>query len=71
MLIYDIDELIPIGYTDSDFMSNKESMKFTTGYVFMLGRGAISWRSVKPDCIADSTSEAEYVVSCEASQEAL
>ena len=55
MLIYGSDELIPIGYIDSDFMSDKDSMKSTFEYVFMLGGGAINWRSVKLDSIADST----------------
>lgn len=47
MLIYGSDELIPVGYTASDFMSNNDSKKFAFGYVFMLGGGAISWRSFK------------------------
>ena len=33
--------------------------------------GAISWRSVKQSCIADSTMEAEYVAACEAAKEAI
>ncbi|XXG47299.1 hypothetical protein AAC387_Pa02g1965 [Persea americana] len=59
MLIYDSDELIPVGYTNSDFMSDKDFRKSTSGYVFMLGGAAISWRSIKQECTADSTSEAE------------
>ena len=71
MLIYGSDELIPVGYTDSDFMLDKDSRKSTSGYVFMLGGGAISWRSIKQECTADSTSEAEYVAACEAAKEAV
>ena len=71
MLIYGSDELIPVGYTDSDFMSDKDSRKSTSGYVFMLGGGAISWRSIKQECTADSTSEAEYMAACEAAKEAV
>ena len=37
--------------------------------MFTLGDGAISWRSVKKSCIADSTIEAEYVAACEAVKE--
>ena len=33
--------------------------------------GAITWRSVKQSCIADSTMEAEYVAACEAAKEAI
>ena len=71
MLIYGSDKLIPIGYTDSDVMSDKDSRKLTSRYVFMPGRGAISWRSIKQECTADSTSEAKYVAACEAAKEAV
>ncbi|KAK9185512.1 hypothetical protein WN943_025868 [Citrus x changshan-huyou] len=69
MLEYSGDELIPVGYTDSNFMSYKDSRKSTSGYVFTLGSEAISWRSVKQSCIADSTTETEYVVASEAAKE--
>ena len=36
-----------------------------------MGGGAITWRSVKQSCIADSTMEAEYVAACEATKEAV
>ena len=59
MLIYQDESLLPIGYTNSDFQSHIESMKFTSGYVFTLGGGAICWKSVKQSSIADSTMEVE------------
>ena len=71
MLVYQAEDLLPIGYTDSDFMSDRDSRKSTSGYVFTLGGGAISWRSVKQSCIADSTMEAEYVAASEAAKEAV
>ena len=40
-------DLVPIGYTDSDFQSDKYSRKSTSGYVFTLKGGAIVWRSIK------------------------
>lgn len=36
---------------------------------FILGGGAISWRSIKQDCVVDSTMEAKYVVAGEAAEE--
>ena len=42
MLMYSGDELIPIDYTDSDFMSDKDLRKSTFGHVFTLGGGAVS-----------------------------
>ena len=71
MLIYENNEPILVRYIDSDFMSDKDSRKSTFGYVFTLGGGAISWRSVKKDCTADSTSEAEYVPACEETKETI
>eukprot|EP00268_Persea_americana_P037990 TRINITY_DN3764_c1_g3_i2.p1 TRINITY_DN3764_c1_g3~~TRINITY_DN3764_c1_g3_i2.p1 ORF type:complete len:117 (+),score=4.38 TRINITY_DN3764_c1_g3_i2:815-1165(+) len=72
MLIYSSDELIPIGYMDSDFMLDKDSRKLTSGYyVFMLNGGAISRRSIKHECTANSTLEAKYVTACEAAKEAV
>ena len=63
--------MILIGYTDLEFQSNLDFRKSISGYVFTLGGGAISWRSTKKSCIADSTMEAEYVVACEIAKEAL
>ena len=71
MLVYSGQDLIPLGYTDSDFQTDKDSRKSTSGSVFTLGGGAIVWRSVKQSCIADSTMEAEYVAACEAAKEAV
>ena len=66
-----MEDLTPNGYSDSDFQSDRDSRKSTLGYVFTLGGGAISWRSVKQSCIVDSTMEAEYITVCEATKEAV
>ena len=42
MLMYGWNALILIGYTDSDFMSDKDLRKSTSGHVFTLGGGAVS-----------------------------
>ena len=54
---------------NSDFWLDLDFRKSTLGCVFTLGGGAISWRSVKQSCIADSTMEAENVATCEAAKE--
>jgi hypothetical protein len=41
------DNLEVVGYLDSDFAECVDSRKFTLGYIFLLARGAISWRSSK------------------------
>ncbi|RVW62736.1 Retrovirus-related Pol polyprotein from transposon TNT 1-94 [Vitis vinifera] len=39
----------------------------TSGYIFMLARGAVSWKSVKQTLIASSTMEAEFIACYETS----
>ena len=71
MLVYCSEDLIPIGYTDSDFQLDLDFRKSTSGCVFTLGGRAITWRSVKQSCIADSTMEVEYVAACEVAKKAV
>ena len=42
MLVYHYEDLIAIGYTNSDFQSDLDFRKSTSSYVFTLGGGAIS-----------------------------
>ena len=71
MLVYSGGDLNPTGYTDSDFQSDRDSRKSTSGSVFTLGGGAVVWRSIKQTSIADSTMEAKYIAACEAAKEAV
>ncbi|KAL0534572.1 hypothetical protein IC582_028863 [Cucumis melo] len=71
MLVYVSKDLILTGYTDSDFQSNKDARKSTSGSVFTVNGGAVVWRSIKQLCIPDSTMEAEYVATCEVAKEAV
>ena len=48
------------GYTDTMF-TNTDNYKSTSGYVFLSGGGAITWRLKKQTTIALSLTEAEYV----------
>ena len=61
------DRLEIIGYTDSDFAGCQDSKRSTSGYVYMLAGGAISWRSAKQTLIASSTMAAEFIACYEAS----
>ena len=58
-------------YTDADWSGDLDESLSTSGYVFTLGGGAISWCSKKQDCIALSSTEAKYVACCLAAQEAI
>ena len=42
MLVYHGDELVLIGYTNSDFQSDADLRKSTSRYVFTLGGAAVS-----------------------------
>ncbi|KAJ9685151.1 hypothetical protein PVL29_017257 [Vitis rotundifolia] len=55
-----------VGYSDSDFAGCVDSRKSTSGYIFILAGGAISWRSVKQSMTATSTMEAEFISCFEA-----
>ncbi|RVW72211.1 Retrovirus-related Pol polyprotein from transposon TNT 1-94 [Vitis vinifera] len=56
-----------VGYLDSDFVGCLNSRRSTSGYIFMLVGGAVSWKSVKQTLIAFSTMEAEFIACYEAS----
>jgi len=64
-------DLVPTGYTDSDFAGDLEKRKSTSGYVFFLSGAAFSWRSRLQDTVASSTMEAEYIALHHASQNAV
>nr|GEX06130.1 hypothetical protein [Tanacetum cinerariifolium] len=58
------------GYTDASRISNAEDNSFTSGWVFLLGRGAISWAFKKQTCITSSTMKSEFVALAAAGKEA-
>ena len=62
MLVYrKMENLEVLGYTDSDFAGCSDDLKSTSGYIFMMVEGAISWKSVKQTLRASSTMQAEFV----------
>ena len=54
------------GYSDSDFAGDVDDRKFTSGYVFTLAGGAISWKSSKQTITASPTMYAKFVACYEA-----
>jgi len=59
------------GFSDADWAGNFDDRKSTSGYAFMLGGSAISWKSKKQTAVALSTAEAEYIALVSATQEAV
>ncbi|KAK9211123.1 hypothetical protein WN943_000497 [Citrus x changshan-huyou] len=60
-----------VGYCDSDFAGDLDKRRSTTGYVFTLGGGPVSWRSILQSTIALSTTEAKYMAATEAVKEVI
>ena len=57
-------------FADSDFAGDRDSCKSTSGFVFFLCGGPISWATRQQKSVALSTVEAEYVALAEAAKEA-
>ena len=51
-----------VAFTDSEYAGDLEDRKSTSGYVFMLSSGAMSWSSRKQPVVSLSTIEAEFIV---------
>ena len=72
MLIYKrSDQLEVTGYSDFDFASCLDDRKSTSGFIFMMAGGAVSWKSVKQTLTTTSTMEAEYVTCYKATCQAM
>jgi hypothetical protein len=50
------------GYSDSNWISDADEIKATSGYVFTLGGGAVSWKSCKQTILTRSTMKAELTI---------
>lgn len=60
-----------VGFCDSDYAGDLDNRRSTSGYVFLLGGGAITWKSQRQRSVALSTTEAEYVSASLAAREAV
>ena len=63
--------LEPVGYVDADWAGDVASRKSTSGYVFIMGGGAVSWCSRQQEVVALSSTEAEYISLCTGVKEAI
>ena len=60
-----------IGYSDADWARDVDDRHSTSGNVFLLAKGEVSWLSKKQATVALSTAEAEYVALSASTQEAI
>ncbi len=58
-----------VGFSDADWAGDQDDRRSTTGNIFLLSEGAVSWLSKKQATVALSTAEAEYVALSQAAQE--
>ena len=57
------------GFVDADWVGDLDQRRSTSGYVFSLFRGAVSWMSKRQSVVALSTTEAEYMEATHARKE--
>lgn len=60
-----------IGYSDADWAGDQDDRWSTTGNIFLLSGGAVSWLSKKQATVALSAAQAEYITLCQAAQEGI
>ena len=60
-----------IGYSYDDLVGCRDTLKSTSGYVFLLAGGAISWKSAKQSVVTSSTMYAEFIACFEATGQAM
>ena len=71
-LVYSMsDEPYCMGYSDADWTSDSNDGRSTTGNIFIMNGGPISWLSQKQSIVAQSTAEAEYVAMWSAAKQAV
>ncbi|XP_060675580.1 secreted RxLR effector protein 161-like [Ziziphus jujuba] len=58
-----------VGYYDADYAGDHDTRRSTTGYIFSLGSGAVSWCSKRQPTVSLSTTEVEYRAAAMAGQE--
>ena len=59
-----------IGFSDADYAGDLDDRRSTSGNLFLMSGGAVSWFSKKQPIVTLSTAEAEYVALSTATQEA-
>lgn len=59
------------GYSDADYAGDIETRRSTTGYVFKLANGPVTWSSQRQKLVTLSTTESEYVAAAAAAKEAI
>lgn len=59
------------GFSDSDYAADVDTRRSTSGYIFKLSNGPVTWMSKRQACVSLSTAEAEYIAACLAVKESV
>ena len=60
-----------VRYIDSCFQSDRDDSKSVSGFVFILNRGAVCWKSFKQTIIADLVCKVEYIAALDVAKEVI
>jgi len=61
--------LNPLAYVDADYRGCQDTWRSTSGYIFTMAGGAVTWSSKRQATIALSTVKAEYVAMSQCAQQ--
>ena len=61
-------DMTMVGYTDAGYLSDPHNARSQTGFVFLYGGTAFSWKSTKQTLVATSTNHSEIIALFEASK---
>ncbi|GKG43139.1 hypothetical protein Tco_0479823, partial [Tanacetum coccineum] len=64
-----ITELRVSCYTDAGYLTDVDTLRSQTGYVFVLNGGIVDWKSTKQRIFATSSTDAEYIAAFDVSKE--
>ena len=67
----DTGDISPIAFADADYGGCRDTRRSTSGYVFMMAGGPVTWSSKRQATVALSTVEAEYVAISRCAQQML
>lgn len=62
-------DISPTAFVDADYGGCKDTRRSTSGYVFTMAGGAVTWSSKRQSTVALSTVEAEYVAMSRCAQQ--
>ncbi|GJS46258.1 retrotransposon protein, putative, ty1-copia subclass [Tanacetum coccineum] len=58
-------------YTDAGYLTDADTLRSQTGYVFVLNGGVVDWKSTKQSIFATSSTDDEYIAAFDASKKAV